>query len=379
MTLRVAVVTPRYPPKLVGGGETSARLLASQLGGDERVDEVVVYCFDGEGSESLDGLEVNRLGSPSPFLTEYQNVIAYRRLRDVLRPYDVVHGYNMELNPAVGYLSDAQGFASVATLNSYHFFPKSVTNVTPGRLECLYELVGHPTTGRLMLSLMRRIDAFVALSESTRDVYRSRGFEASRIELVPNMIDPSFEVPDAPREGSGYTLLYVGSLTANKGVRYLVEAMADLPDDVRLRVAGDGELRSTLQRLAMDRSVDDRVEFLGWVDYERVGTLYASADLFVHPGVWPEPMNRTVLEAMQAGLPVVCTDIGGPPEVMQHYELLCPPGDANVLAGAIERALERNLEELGESNREYVYDYHSPDVIVPQIVDVYQDLLQESP
>lgn len=370
--MRVAVVTPRYPPASTGGGELSTKLLATQLGDAEAVEEVAVFSFDGSGSETVDGVAVHRLGSPSSLVTEYQNLAAYRRLSGRLGAFDVVHAYNMELHPVVGYLSEAEGFPSVATLNSYHFFPKSVTNVRSTGLERLYELLGHPTTGRVLLHLMKKIDAFVALSDAIRRIYRSRGFEDARMELIPNMIDPAFDPPESGRDDDR-SLLYVGSLTPNKGVGYLVEAMALLPEDYRLRIAGDGEQRAELESLATDAGVADRIEFLGRVPYEDVPDLYAAAGVFVHPGVWPEPLNRTVMEAMQAGLPVVCTDVGGPPEIIPDEELLCPPGEPQALASAIERAVDR-APAVGERNRAHVLEHHSPDVIVPRILELYSEL-----
>jgi glycosyltransferase involved in cell wall biosynthesis len=371
----VAIVTPRYPPVNEGGGELSAQLLATGLDeyGDG-VDDVVVYSFDGVGEETVAGIEVHRLGTPSTLVTEYLNVAAYPELAGRLAAFDVVHAYNMELHPVVGFLSAREGFASVGTLNSYHYFPKSVIDVEPTALERAYELVGMPTTGRILRAYVKRMDALVALSESLREVYYDNGFAGCRIEHVTNMMDPSFSVPEVDDDHEGFRLLYVGTLTANKGVRYLVEAMQSVPDDVSLRVVGDGDREGALRSLAADLGVDSRVEFAGRVPYEAVPREYATADAFVHPGVWPEPLNRTVLEAMQAGLPVVCTDVGGPPEVVPDDDLLCPPADPDGLAAAIARATEKDARAAATESREYVRENHHPSVVIPRMVDLYESI-----
>jgi len=371
--MRVAVVTPRYPPASSGGGEQSAKLLATHLTDRERIEEVIVFAFDGSGTATREGVEIRRLGEVSPFVTEAQNLTVVRKLRGRLSAFDVVHAYNMELHPAVGYLSDREGFASAATLNSYHFFRGSVTNTTTEGLEQLYELVGLPTTGRLLRRAMKRIDAFVALSRAIQDIYRANGFADERIEHVPNMVDSDFEVP-AGSDSKGRQLLYVGTLTENKGVRYLVEALSQLPEEYRLRVVGEGDRSDALRDRTAELGVDDRTEFSGWVPYERIGEVYADADVFVHPGIWPEPLNRTVLEAMQAGIPVVCTDVGGPPEVVPDEELLCEPGDPEALAAAIHRTHDVD-GDVGERNRRYVLENHAPSVVVPRLVDLDEDLL----
>lgn len=370
--LDVAVVTPRYPPVSSGGGETSAKLLATQLAASDRVDDVVVFSFDGTETERRDGVTVTRLGSVPPTVTEYQNLQAAWRLRNRLESFDVVHSYNMELHPTVGFLSKHSDLTAVATLNSYHFFPAAVTNTTPRPIERLYETVGHPTTGRVMRHYMRNIDAFVALSRAIREIYEQRGFGNCRIEHIPNMIDPDFEsVSDVSTDG--YSLLYVGSLTENKGVKHLVEAVSMLPDPYYLRIIGTGPREELLRKLAAECGVSDRIEFSSRVSYDEIGAAYAEADVFVHPGIWPEPLNRTVMEAMQSGLPVVCTDIGGPPEVIPNAELLCEPANPSALADAIETAREFR-DVVGERNRTHIQERYAPSVIVPQIVNLYETL-----
>lgn len=280
----------------------------------------------------------------------------------------------MELHPVVGYLSGKLDVPSVATLNSYHFFPSTVSNTTATGLQRLYERIGYPTTGRVLLHYMKQIDSFIALSTAIRNIYRENGFAASRIEHIPNMIDPKFEV--STLQSDEKYLLYVGSLTENKGVKYLVEALSQLSETYRLRIIGDGDRSDDLQELARELEVTNRIEFSGRIPYKHIADAYANAEMFIHPGIWPEPLNRTILEAMQAGLPVVCTDIGGPPDVIPDKQLLCEPENATALAETIERA--RDLEQrhdVGQSNQERIHKGHAPATIVPQIIDLYEDII----
>lgn len=377
--MNVAVVTPRYPLLSTGGGEKSAQLLATTLAESDRIDGVTVFSFDGTGTTTRDGVTIRRLGAVSSTVTEYQNLRATLKLRSHLSSFDVVHGYNMELHPTVGYVASRADVASVATLNSYHFFPSSVANTTPTAVQRVYELIGQPTTGRLLRHFMRRIDVFVALSEAIQAIYENNGFASARFHHIPNMIDPEFEVPDHnTADEDGYALLYVGSLSENKGVSHLIRALSSLPDDYRLRIVGDGPRADRLHTLARTHGVADRTEFSGWVPYEEISAVYAEADLFVHPGIWPEPLNRTVLEAMQAGLPVVCTEIGGPPEVIPDSDLLCEPADPPALAAAISRARTAD-RDIGATNREYVLANHMPATIIDQIIDLYETVAQAGP
>lgn len=378
--MRVAVITPRYPPTTSGGGEISAQLLAKHLRRFEET-EVHVYSFDGKSRTDVDGVPVTRLGNP-PSLPEISNPYAYVKLRNELSSdeYDVLHAYNMELHPVTGYLSDLTGIPSVATLNAYTFLDKRSLGMEISGNERVYNDLFRPTTGRLLKRGVRRIDALIALSNAVKDIYERNGFGDSRINLIYNMMDPSVGNSHSSATDGGVsgddgskTLLFVGSLSPHKGVEYLVRALTYLPDDFGAKIVGTGDREEALKRLAFDLDVHGRVEFAGTVPYEKIGEVYTSADVFVHPGVWPEPLNRTLLEAVQLGLPPVCTNVGGPPEVVQDEELLCEPRNPRDLARAVRYAAE-NRERLGERHREYVVENHHPSNIVPRIVDLYRDV-----
>ncbi|MEF8802092.1 MAG: glycosyltransferase family 4 protein [Halolamina sp.] len=375
--MNVAIVTPRYPPVSTGGGERSAKLLAENLAETERIDSVTVLPFDGDGTNKTNGVLVDRQGTVSSTVTEWQNLRVWPILRSRLSEFDIVHSYNMELHPVVGTITNQQDIPSVATLNSYQFFPSSVSNTTPNPAERMYELVGHPTTGRVLRHYMKRIDVFVALSKAIQRIYEQNGFADCRFEHVPNMIDPTFEVPvETSTHGETYRLLYVGSLAENKGVSYLIRAVSQLPERYSLQIVGDGPERPDLTTLASELNVTDRIEFSGRIPYDKIDQVYADADAFVHPGIWPEPLNRTLLEAMQAGLPVVCTDIGGPPEAIPVSDQLCEPADPDSLAAAISRISETETD-LGRLNREHVNSSYQPDQIISRMINVYESLIAE--
>jgi len=190
-------------------------------------------------------------------------------------------------------------------------------------------------------------------------------------EVIPNMLDRSFEVPERDDGDAERTrLLYVGYLRDSKGVRYLVDAMEHLPSSFELTIVGGGPEEGALRERAAENSAPDRIELTGNVPYEEVTQAYVNADVFVHPGVWPEPFGRTILEAMQAGLPIVATDIGGPAETVPQGDLLCEPADSVGLAECIQRA-NKERDRIGAENKRLVTDRYHPDAVVPQFRKVY--------
>jgi glycosyltransferase involved in cell wall biosynthesis len=372
--MQIGVVTPRYPPNIEGGGEVSVQMLAEQLDDADRVDRAVVLSFDGRVTETVNGVEVRRLRDLSPTLTEWQNIRACPPLATHIDSFDLIHAYNMELHPAVGLLSRWSEVPTVATLNSYHFLRKSVSNTSVSGLERLYELVGYPTTGRVLRRLTVCIDRFIAISSAVKRIYVEHGLEAERVDVVPNMYDPSFSTPgEIPEEtaNSRTMVLYVGELSERKGVEYLIRSLQSLDDSYRLRLVGNGDAGDSLRRLTERLGLTSRVDFADRVPYDRVGAQYAMADVFVHPGVWPEPFGRTVMEAMQASLPVVCTEVGGPADIVPDPKLRCPPRDPAALATAIQRAFECH-QRYGERNRAHIEQEFSPSSVTDAILDVYE-------
>lgn len=134
-------------------------------------------------------------------------------------------------------------------------------------------------------------------------------------------------------------LLFVGSLNLRKGITILIEAMSKIDskvtDGLLLSVAGEGELRSLVERLVDEMGLGGRVAFLGY--QEDVSELMTKADCIVLPSL-REGLPRVLIEGYLHGTPAIATDIPGCNEVVHRdYGILVPPGDADGLARAIER------------------------------------------
>jgi glycosyltransferase involved in cell wall biosynthesis len=218
---------------------------------------------------------------------------------------------------------------------------------------------------------MRNLDRFITLSDASAFVYRRHGFEDADISVVPNMFDPDFDPPERRRDGEGFKLLYVGSLIREKGVGSLIRAVDDLPVDTSVTIVGGGPESNSLRRLASSIGVADRVTFTGEIPYESVREQYATADAFIHPGVWPEPFGRTVLEAMQTGLPVLVSDIGGPAEIIDDPLCRFAPGRPSAIVEAVDRLRGRE-DDIGAHNHRRVTERYAPEQITSKILDVYR-------
>jgi glycosyltransferase involved in cell wall biosynthesis/predicted metal-dependent phosphoesterase TrpH len=138
--------------------------------------------------------------------------------------------------------------------------------------------------------------------------------------------------------GVHFNVLYVGRLSAEKGVDLLAEAFLIARDqDPRLHLvlAGRGP-----EEEALRRRLGSAATFLGWVDGDRLAQVYASADLFMFAST-TDTFGQVILEAQASGLPVLAVDAGGPAELIEDGRSGClVPADPESLAGAL-RGLAR--------------------------------------
>lgn len=368
----IGIVTPQYPPNTRGGGEISAKLLAEQL--SLRTDHsVYVHSFDGDCSETINGIPVTR-HQRVPRIPEIASSIAFWELKDISPKFDILHAYNMKLHPAVGALSRKYNIPSVAHLNSYTYLNKRSLGMSLTGGERLYNDLIRPVSKIGVRKLIMQIDRLIALSDSIGEVYGKYLGTDSKINNITNMIDPEL-TPDSTnfRTSSPPRILYAGALNQHKGVDHLIKSINYLDREVRLRVVGGGEQLDELQSLAKECNSLSQIEFTGYVPYEQIPNQYQWADIFVHPGTWPEPLNRTLLEAMQHGLAVVVTNRGGPPEIVQDENLIVGSGDPASIAEGIEYAIE-NRRSVGNIHYSYVNEFHHPKKVIPQIEELYRGI-----
>ncbi len=217
--------------------------------------------------------------------------------------------------------------------------------------------------------------AIVALSYRVKDeIIRHYAFPAERIHVIHNGVDIERFKLTAPRKDDGkFVLLFVGSGFERKGLRFCVQALAKLPENVELHVVGKGSIRS-YQHLAKKLEVAGRVIFKG--PLQSIEKIYPEADLLVHPAIY-EPFGNVVLEAMACGLPVVAARFVGASEIIvpgKNGDVVQNPRNVDELASAIRRLLDRKvLANMAASARETA-EAHSITGYVDKILEVIRSM-----
>jgi glycosyltransferase involved in cell wall biosynthesis len=209
-------------------------------------------------------------------------------------------------------------------------------------------------------AMQRRMQVMLANARATKVIVPSQAAAAAFIkaggrrelvEIVPN----GLALPPEPRTAAelrqslglpaGPLVGVFSRLAAWKGQHVLLEALAGLPG-VGCIVVGDalfGEqaYAAELKQMVLERGLAGRVHFLG--HRSDVPKLMKAVDAMVHPSIDPEPFGRTLVEAMLAGVPVIATNAGAAPDILEGGKagMLVPPNDAPALARAIAAVLAR--------------------------------------
>ena len=224
-----------------------------------------------------------------------------------------------------------------------------------------------------------RMRHIIVGSEFMRGLMVRGGAPANKIvRLAPVLIDPR-QVTDPISQGA-VTVLYAGRLTAEKGIRHLIQALASIKSDWRLLVAGEGPERKPSQALAEQLGVADRIEFLGWLDTHEMAKRYQQCVVVAFPSLWPEPFGRVGPEAFVHGRPVVAYATGGIPDWLTDGEtgFLVTPGNIATLGRRLQQLLESPVlcQRLGEQAQRIALTRWNTEGHIIQLLRVFDSAME---
>jgi glycosyltransferase involved in cell wall biosynthesis len=288
---------------------------------------------------------------------------------------DLVHVHNtfMMVSPSVFEACREAGIPVVQTLHNYRLLCPGWSLCREGKVceECiesgLWRGVWHgcyrdsrlmTAAVALMLQVHRMrgtwshdVGGYVALTNFARDKFIEGGLPASRIGVKPNFL----ESDPGKRSSSGGFALFVGRLSAEKGVEVVLEAWQKLKVTIPLVIMGDGPLREPLESEAAARNLS-KITFAGWRSRGEILSAMKSASLLITPSLWYEGFPMTVVEAFACGIPVICSRLGGLREIVEDGStgLHFNPGDAEDLAGKLDLLWTQpsQLAAMGRAARE---------------------------
>jgi glycosyltransferase involved in cell wall biosynthesis len=198
--------------------------------------------------------------------------------------------------------------------------------------------------------------------------------------VIPNpyQMDIFNEDPKAPRDGD---LLFVGRLVSDKGTDLLIDALGVLARrglHPRLSIVGDGPELKRLQALGEQHGLKHQIGFLGKKGGSELAILLRRHRILIVPSRWEEPFGIVALEGIACGCAVIGSDRGGLPEAIGPCGLLFPNGNAEILAGQLERLLNSEAElakVTAPSLRKPHLERHTPEQISSEYLNLFTALL----
>jgi len=359
--MHVMVCYSIYPPIQAGGAELIVSYLAEGLVQRGHRVTVVSTCgpqMEPYPTENRNGVEVIRFFPKNRYwlferegrggldklrwhLRDAWNRASGRRLREIMREArpDIVHSHGVEgFSPALWRSAKSLRIPVVHTAHDYYMICPRAMLLTRRLAICTAPSLACRSRSSWYLRCASDIDLFCSPSQFLLDKHRAAGLPSKHSAVVPNGIPIQARDPKAINRDAGRTLrlLFAGRLTAEKGVRVIIEAMRRVPRDVpvALTIAGKGTLEDEVRAAA---AADSRITFAGYISGDGKVNAFTDADVLLLPSLWYENAPVVVLEAAAYGLPVIGSNLGAIPEFVRDgvNGLLFEPGNPESLAGAI--------------------------------------------
>lgn len=218
-------------------------------------------------------------------------------------------------------------------------------------------------------SLWSEVDLFIAISDFAKAMFQSyMELPESSVVVRHNF----FEDPHPPDGARPPRFLFVGRLSAEKGVVELIRAWikAEIPPPWRLAIAGTGPLADDVERAASESR--NRIDWLGLLDEDDVMSEYGRARIVVVPSQTHETFGRTALEALANRCAVVATRMGALPEVITSDVGWLSPPSVDGLASTLETAAFSKHTTKGLMGRQRYLGKYSPKPATEKLIDLYQ-------
>ncbi len=358
--MKIALITCHFPPDSIGGGQVQSLRLCTLLSGSH---EVTVYTRDYTGrrphEERIGRLTYRRRRiSRLPLVRSFLDLAAgLRFIRATRKEFDLFLSFHAQLAALMVVLGQRL-FGVVGAVS-----PRGAEDFDFRRGKRSFQKFLYSNAGGILLQ-----------SETIRGMFLkqvSRVFppeEAASIKnrthIFPNIIERSAR--GRARAASGpLRVIYVGRLIDYKGVDVLLRAVRLTGTGVQLAIVGDGPDRPRLEALARGLPVT----FSGEVGYLEVSRLISAADLFVLPSL-TEHLPNAVLEALEAGLPVIATRVGAIPEIIREGRngFLVDPGSAEQIAARLRECVEHpeKMKRMSVGALESIQPY-LPESLLPKL------------
>lgn len=341
---------------------------------------------------------------------------AYRQVSTLCHDFtpQVVHFHNtfMMMSPSVYWAARRSGAAVVKTLHNYRLFCSAATCVRDGQVcvLCRDKTFAWPgvrygcyrgsraasaavatthAAHRVLGTWRHAMDRYICLTPFARDQFIRAGLPAERLVVKPNFLFDPAGRDDSDTASSGtepqktdFPILFVGRLSAEKGVLTLLAAWRQRDNLPPLHVIGDGELAPQVVEAAAAAAQGhgSPIIWRGRRSEAQVRRAMGAAAALVVPSEWFEGFPMTIIEALSCGLPIAASRIGGLPGIVEDGVVgrLFAPGDPHAVADAVRTLCQADARpSLRAACLARFRDRYSAEANYPVLKQVYHDAIRQ--
>lgn len=371
--LNIVMISDDFVPGATGVGTYLQRVTKELAARGHRVSAITSRRKGEPEIEIWNGVTIYRTFTLKAY-GFYQALPGTSRVREIfeaIRP-DVIHFHYLSVL-LMRAVAASQNLAA-KRVYTYHMTIDHLTQPLP--MKPL-----RPLLHALHVRYCNRLDLVLAPSRNLIEQVRTYGITTPMRYLTnPVAFDVAREAQPARRDGT-FRVLYVGRLNPEKNLPYLLRGFAQFAQRhpaCELSIAGIGDMRASLEALAKELGMSDRIKFLGFVKHADLSPYYSAADVFVLPSLI-EAQPMVVIEAMCFGKPVIVTR-----QMISSRELVEEGGNGYVVDADRVDELARRLEQLatddalrtamGAASLRRSSEYGLP-VVVSGLESVYAELM----
>jgi len=393
--MKIVLINTLYHPNMVGGAEKSTQFLAEAL--QVAGHEVVVITAEqsiGIRTDTVGGVKVYYIGIkniywPYPSKT-YLILKLFWHIIDTYNPFmaseiekillqeqpDIVHTSNLAcFSVAVWHKVKKHHLPLVHTIRDHYLSCPRSTMFKNGH-NCKTQCMECRIFAYIRKYFSRYVDSVVGISKYILDKHISMGyFTQAYTEVIHNSLEQETEcIENVVKNDEEIIFGYFGRLDSLKGVELLVDTFNKMGNSRwRLKIAGTGH-NKYIEKLKLGSRME--IEYIGFLNPE---DFYPQIDVLIVPSLWNEPLGRIVFEAYSYGIPVIGSNRGGIPEIIEHgrtgfifepdneYELL------DLINGLLDNpsCIKTFKSRCLEKAKEFL-----PERIIQKYIKIYEQLLE---
>ena len=341
--------------------------------------------------------KINYIKNPIRYYYDYNAKRDFKKLIDYVKP-DLIHFHNV----VASLYSCTKNIPSVLTIHGENLFCPSAAMLFKNRIYCSEHLckmgyyipciknkcVNNNIEASIRQSLLyyinnkqlKYIDKFITPSNALMDLDLSinPNLFANKIVTINNFLDNNALNTEPNYNNKGY-FLYVGRLTHEKGIIYLLNAIKELPKEIDFHIIGVGPQEKELKQFVREHNLNN-VQFLGFKNEQEIYVEYKNCIATITPSYYFENFPTTNMESFINGKPVIASNIGGISEQVEHNKtgLLFEPANFEQLRECILKYWNNNnlVIEHGKNAYEKARTLYTEERYYKRLMQVYNEVLE---